>query len=448
MAKGTKKIQTIEIKPVEETESNLLPELKGVDIDKGLIKQINTRFEPFFAQAQEWLEKAEAIEIKDITEIGKMKEAREARLGIRKIRTSAEKVKQELKERPLRECQTIDAIYNAIKDKTEPIETVLKEKEKFAELLEQQHKENVRAERQEKIEPYSEFMLPNVDLAEMDQGQFDELYAWTKGKWDNDQENKRKAAEAEENARLAKIEEDKRIREENERLRKEKEAADAENARIQAESDRKLAEQRAQLEAEQKAKEEKELAALNSLKEKYRAEAVKWLRKIGFVGDEKRMQHIDFDLVVKEPRALEFTSKESLYEWLGEVKSSIETLYKQKEEKEALEAQRIEREKENAKLQAEKEEEERKRKEAEDRAAALQKQMEEAEKVEKQVEAERLQREREQAQAPDKEKLRALAKKITDLALPELVDPKFVEVGVQVKGLLEKVVGYINTKIQ
>ena len=78
------------------TEIVTIIEANGLDAVAN--KEIKERFENFFLTANEWKEKAFEIVVTDVTQKDLMKQAREARLLLKGIRTDADKVRKALKE--------------------------------------------------------------------------------------------------------------------------------------------------------------------------------------------------------------------------------------------------------------------------------------------------------------------------------------------------------------
>jgi len=106
------------------------------DLEPAIADAIRNAFAAFFAQTEEWATKAGAIQVTDASQTREMRMARESRLALKDIRTSAEAVRKRLKEPYLRAGQAIDALARVIKERIEPIEATLLEQEEFGKRLE------------------------------------------------------------------------------------------------------------------------------------------------------------------------------------------------------------------------------------------------------------------------------------------------------------------------
>lgn len=177
-----------------------------------------------------------------------MKKAREVRLELKKVRTSVENKRKELKEDSLRTGKAIDGVAKYIKDNIQPVEEYLEQQEKFAELEEAKRAAKLKEERIQKITPFCD--TPFIyEVQNMSDESFDRLFAELKAA----HELKLAQAEAyereQERLRAEKEAEDARIREENEILRKQAEAREAEIAK---EREEQAIVQQAELEAARK----------------------------------------------------------------------------------------------------------------------------------------------------------------------------------------------------
>lgn len=240
------------------TEVALIIEQNG--LEKTQAEKLVEPLMNFLNEAKGWEKKAQALVVTDVSQTKEMAEARTARLELKKIRTGAEKIRVELKERSIREGKMIDGVANIIKGIIIPIEEHLEKQEKFSEELEKTRKEKILAERTVVLQKFeSDPALYN--LKEMS----DEAFAKLATDLEIAFKAKKEAAEKAEKDRLQKQkekdEEDEKVRLENIRLKKE--AADKEALRLkekadadkkQAESDKKLKEA-----ADEKARLEKQI---------------------------------------------------------------------------------------------------------------------------------------------------------------------------------------------
>jgi len=224
--------------------------IANIGVEPSTAIELSNAFAPFLVQAAEWKEKAEALVVTDVSQVKEMADAREARLALQKVRTSADKKRKELKEESLRYGKAVQDVYNLIEGTIKPIEEHLHLQEKFAEIQRQKEVDTITLKRNKELLPFAEFVAVNLDLGNMSESDYQNVLKGAmmlteiKAKEAAEAEAKRIEAEAE-----AK-EERERIQKENERLRneaKEREALLAEE-RMKREA----------IEAEQKAAEEAE----------------------------------------------------------------------------------------------------------------------------------------------------------------------------------------------
>jgi hypothetical protein len=134
------------------------PEILDVDSINGLAlstkNAIQEAFLPFAQQFAEWEEKAQEIKVTDVSQTDLMKIAGEGRKVVKKIRTGADGVREELKRESLQYGRAVQEIYNKIKSRCEPIEAYLEEQEKFKELEEAKQRQKIIVERMEKIKEF------------------------------------------------------------------------------------------------------------------------------------------------------------------------------------------------------------------------------------------------------------------------------------------------------
>ena len=222
--------------------------------------------------------------------------AHDLRMKLVKIRTGAEKTKDERKRGYLLMGNLEQACFNLISATCKPIEDSFYNIEKAREIAEKKRREQLRIDRISALSPYvaDASIFP---LGEMEQAAFDELLIGMKAQHQAKIEAEKKAEQDRIDAENAKKAEDERIRQENERLKAEREAIEkkaAEEARIAMEAkekaeaelraereaaEAKLAEERQKAEAERKrledelrAKQEAELRAAEEAEAKRQEE--------------------------------------------------------------------------------------------------------------------------------------------------------------------------------
>ena len=209
-----------------------LIKLDQFNLDTETKQNLFVKFNDMVEQAKAWEAKAMSIVVTDETQVKEMEQAKEGRIILQKVRTGAEKLKKELKAGALNYGRAIDFLYNFIEDTCKPLEAHLLKQEKFKEVREKEKKDELQRVRAEQLAPYVE--NPAVfDLANMPEDTFQMVLAGSI-KSLQDKKNAEKQAEID---RLAKIEEDNRIKAENERLRQENQAKEAAMKKFQSDQE-------------------------------------------------------------------------------------------------------------------------------------------------------------------------------------------------------------------
>ena len=121
----------------------------GLDPDSAV--RLRATFEAMFSQADEWIQRAGAIQIVREDQTREMKLARESRLALRELRINVERERKRLKEDSLRQGKAIDGLANVFKALVEPIEEHLLLQEKFAERAAQARTDALRSAREEAL---------------------------------------------------------------------------------------------------------------------------------------------------------------------------------------------------------------------------------------------------------------------------------------------------------
>ena len=301
---------TIDVLPPQA--ANPAPQPLALRIDEGLepdtARSLREAFEGYFRQADEWRQKAMAIQITRHDQVREMKLARETRLALREIRINAEKARKRLKEDSLKKGKAIDGIYNMLAFAVEPLEKHLLEQEQFVERMEAERIARLKAEREEALIGIG-VDVSFYNLGEMEDTTFQQLLETHQIAFAARQEAAKKAEaeriererqEAEERARreAEAAAERERLRAENERLAKEKAEAEAkakaereaaEKARLEAEAKARAAALKAKAEREAREKLEAEIRAKQEAEEKAKQEALAAARAAAAAPDREKL---------------------------------------------------------------------------------------------------------------------------------------------------------------
>lgn len=224
--------------------------------------EIKAAYLPFLSQLADIQSNAKIIDFENPGENDELN-ARSMRLATVRIRTGAEKQKDDRKKMYLLRGNMEQASFNLIATACKMTEEIFMQVEKAREIAERARKEQLRQERIALISPFVEdtntFML-----GEMTDTAFQTLLAGAKSQYYEKLEAAKKAEEERIAKEKAEAEERERIRLDNIRLQKEAEerekqmAAEREKARKAQElKDKQIAQERAAAEAARKAAEEK-----------------------------------------------------------------------------------------------------------------------------------------------------------------------------------------------
>jgi len=244
-------------------------QLTAVLADAGLNQNSNSaileRFAALDAQASEWMAKAKTLVVANADQKDEIKQAREARLALRKIRTEADKTRKDLKAESLRYGKAVQGVYNFLEYKIKPIEDHLQAQEDFAKIAEQNRVDALRSERELLVNDLREFVGYGDDFGAMSQIAFDAVLSSAKQQRADQIKHNEEAKAAHEAEVLRQAEDQRKMRAENERLRSE---AQAREAALKVERDLVAAEQKAAA----KARVEREAAAAKARVEREAAE--------------------------------------------------------------------------------------------------------------------------------------------------------------------------------
>lgn len=193
------------------------------------------------------------------------KKAGELRRRYVKIRTWTAEIHKKAKAYYLAWWRFVDGWKNAQAFASQWKEEMLEKIEKFWENKEKERIEKINTERKELLAPYEVENLENMKLWEMEQGLFDNFFAWCRMNYEARKEAERKAEEDRIKKEQEEREEQEKIRKENEKLRAEAEAREKEmgieRERIRKEQEAlRLENERKQKEIEDKARAEAEEA--------------------------------------------------------------------------------------------------------------------------------------------------------------------------------------------
>jgi len=312
----------------EKTENKLAKiqpdQLESVIKNSGLAiieaEEIKTAYLPFLVRLTEVQDQAAKINFESPVELDETI-ARELRLKTVKIRTDAEKLKDEQKRVDILRGKVKQDSFNLISSSCKLAEEVFFNVEKAREIAEKKRKAQLKIDREEKLGPYTE-AVSLYPLGEMSEEQFNELYSGLRIA----HENKLAAEKKAEEERLAAIEAERirqeNIRIENERLKKESEekekALQAEREKVRKES----------IERERLAEIEREKQAVILAKQKEASE--KREKELQAKADAERAERENLQIEIQRKKAAEEKAKEE-----AEAKVKAEKRAKAAEEKKA-----------------------------------------------------------------------------------------------------------------
>lgn len=226
-------------------------------------KGILSGFSKFIDDASNWEIKAKALIITSVDQKEEIKEARIARLALKNIRVDADKTKKRLKEDSLNYGKAVQSAYNLIESIVKPIESHLKEQERFVEIQEAKRIADIASIREIEIQSFRKFVPYGINFGTMPDEDFAKLLNGAKLKFQKKIEDDEKA----EADRIKKEHEEKERQEaillENERLKAENKARQEkeESERKEREVAQKIADEKAaaeKAESERIAKAEKD----------------------------------------------------------------------------------------------------------------------------------------------------------------------------------------------
>lgn len=403
--------------------------LKEFPIDNG--EQIHKAFAPFFQEAKSLEAEARALVVTSADQYEEMNRASDMRKALKRIRIDAEKTKKTLKEDVLLRGRAIDGMFNIIQFAIKPLEEHLEQQEKFAELLAEKEKAELKSKREAELTQYG-VDVTFIHVEDMPADVYENFLAKAKKEFDDKVEAEKKAeADRLEKERLDKVEMDRRLefapysfllvseapdfrgmRDHEftafmDGMKKAKASHDEEQERIKAENE--------SLKKRDEVKNAR-IASLSQLGLRFNGESF-------IFKDEAHKAFIE----VHHTEILADTD-EQFEGKLGQIRKEIARV--EDAIREEATAKRDQEEKTKAELAAMKEKEERERQEAEAKA--------------KEDEENR----RKALLSPDKDKLIKLAEAIASIDLPVLTDKKAQSIAKGVQTLLGKTVAFIQEKTQ
>jgi hypothetical protein len=129
--------------------------------------EIRDAFLELFNIGAQWKEKALALVVTSVDQKEEMKQAREARLALVKVRTSADKIRKELKADALKYGNAVQGVYNLIEGMVKPLEEHLQKQEDFAKIQKEKEEKELRDMRNMEAAPYVAYIPTGVDLGKL-----------------------------------------------------------------------------------------------------------------------------------------------------------------------------------------------------------------------------------------------------------------------------------------
>lgn len=166
---------------MSEKQTNQIEELVlSSGLEEQTAVNIKDKFLPFFEQAEQWRKKAESLVVTSIDQKEEMQEARKARIALKDIRVNADKTRKALKEDSLRYGKAVQGVYNVIEYLVVPIEKYLEEQEKFAERAEAKRVSDLQELRHSEAQKYFEFVPANMNLGLLSEDEYSKLITGAK----------------------------------------------------------------------------------------------------------------------------------------------------------------------------------------------------------------------------------------------------------------------------
>jgi len=199
---------------------------------------LTSAFMPFFQEARNLQAEAQKIVVTDIDQKDVIAKAREMRLKMKNIRTSAESARKTLKDESLRRGRAIDGMANIIKFLIVPIEEHLEAQEDFVDIQNRKKIEEVRQLRLAELKAFEVDGLMYKDLGDMPEDMYKNLIIGAETAFNLKKDAAAKAEKQRKEMEAAAAAEQERIRIQNAELKKK---AEAEAKKRQEEEQRRIA---------------------------------------------------------------------------------------------------------------------------------------------------------------------------------------------------------------
>lgn len=183
---------------------------------------LRNHFEPFEKLAEEWKEKAMAIQVTDAGQTDLIIQAKEGRLFLKNTRVNIDKLHKLLKADSLKKGQLLDMIKRTLNDLIEPLEDHLDKQERFPEIQEGERKLALFKSRIEQLQPFraDNDRIEQLPLGDMPDDQFQTIFLGVKAAWEIREKEKAELEQLRKQQEQNAAAEQQRIIEENQKLKR------------------------------------------------------------------------------------------------------------------------------------------------------------------------------------------------------------------------------------
>lgn len=138
-------------------------------IDEEAQEGISSKFIPFLQQVVGWKNRVEGLVVTSSLQRKEIREAKEARIALKRIRIGANKVRELLKRDAIDYGKAVQNVYNVIEEKIKPLEAHLKLQEDFVEIQREKMIVQLGTDRLNKfiLENWLEFIPAGLELGKM-----------------------------------------------------------------------------------------------------------------------------------------------------------------------------------------------------------------------------------------------------------------------------------------